>query len=142
MSKCAFQFSAFTEQVERNGLRNAFRFDNQNLTWTYDEFETHSNAFAYGLVEQGWKSGDKLAMLLGKSNTSEAAAVFVGAAKAGVEVVPMRPSDISQLEQGLSKANPKGIVFSPNAKFGEGRMMDAINTLIPEAADTKAGEML
>lgn len=37
-------------------------------------------------------------MLLGLSNTSEAAAVFVGASKVGVTTVPVRPTNFQDLE--------------------------------------------
>lgn len=37
-------------------------------------------------------------MLLGRSNTSEAAAVFVGAAKAGVITVPFRSDQEAEIE--------------------------------------------
>ena len=136
-----FRFSSiFTQQS--NKLKNAFRFENQNLTWTYEEFQvlkllsktiqTHSNAFAYGLVDQGWKQGDHLLFLLGRSNTAESAAGFVGAAKAGVVVVPFRTNDSNALESAITTVGAKGIVFSPNMVFEDGKMVDALQKLIPE----------
>lgn len=56
--KLTSHFSAsanpFLTQLRNQPLKNAARFENKNLTWTFDEFETHSNAFAYGLVELGY----------------------------------------------------------------------------------------
>lgn len=56
-------------------------------------------------------------MLLGRSNTSEAAAAFVGASKAGVISVPFRAESASEIEEAINTVNPKGIVFSPNQQI-------------------------
>lgn len=34
-----FGFSLLRTQLNANKVRNAFRFENQNLTWTFEEFE-------------------------------------------------------------------------------------------------------
>ena len=65
-------------------------------------------------------------MLLGKSNTSESAAIFVGAAKAGVVSVPFRPKNHSELETIVKSFDPRGIVFSPNMVFENVKLIDAI----------------
>ena len=72
----AIKASPLTTQLLANPNRNAVRFENQNRTWTFSELEVitfndislfiqqsfftqaHSNAFAYGLVELGWKAGN------------------------------------------------------------------------------------
>lgn len=70
--------------------------------------------------------GDRLLMLLGKSNTSESAAIFVGAAKAGVVSVPFRPKNQQELDNIIRTVNPNGIVFSPNMVFEDIKLIDAI----------------
>ena len=64
--------------------------------------------------------------LLGRSNTAESAAGFVGAAKAGVVVVPFRTNDSNALESAITTVGAKGIVFSPNMVFEDGKMVDAL----------------
>ncbi|CAK56794.1 unnamed protein product (macronuclear) [Paramecium tetraurelia] len=132
----------FSNLAKANPLKNGFRFENQNLTWTFGEFDTHSSAFAYGLIEQGWKQGDKLLFLLGRSNTSEAAAAFVGAAKAGVTVIPFRSNDQNEIENTIGVVNPKGIVFSPNQLIGETKFIEVLNNLVPETSQTQSGQIL
>lgn len=102
--------------------------------YKYLYVKTHSSAFAYGLVEQGWKQGDKLLLLLGRSNTSEAAATFVGAAKAGVIAVPFRSNSTQEIENAIQTVNPKGIVFSPNQLIGDVKFIEVLKQLVPEAA--------
>jgi acyl-CoA synthetase (AMP-forming)/AMP-acid ligase II len=41
--------------------------------------------------------------LLGRSNTTESAAGFVGAAKAGVVTVPFRTSSLVELEEAIER---------------------------------------
>ncbi|CAD8084707.1 unnamed protein product [Paramecium sonneborni] len=132
----------FSNLAKANPLKNGFRFENQNLTWTFGEFDTHSSAFAYGLIEQGWKQGDKLLFLLGRSNTSETAAAFIGAAKAGVTVIPFRSNDPNEIEQTIGTINPKGIVFSPNQLISETKFIDILKKLVPEAWQTQSGQNL
>ncbi|CAD8071412.1 unnamed protein product [Paramecium primaurelia] len=137
-----FIYQGFSTLVKQNPLKNGFRFENQNLTWTFGEFDTHSSAFAYGLIEQGWKQGDKLMLLLGRSNTSEAATTFAGAAKAGVITVPFRSNDPNEIEKTISIVNPKGIVFSPNQLIGETKFIEILKNLVPETTQTQSGESL
>ncbi|CAD8078850.1 unnamed protein product [Paramecium sonneborni] len=137
-----FIYQGFSTLVKQNPLKNGFRFENQNLTWTFGEFDTHSNALAYGLIEQGWKQGDKLLLMLGRSNTSEAATTFVGASKAGVITVPFRSNDPKEIEKTINLVNPKGIVFSPNQLIGETKFIEILKTLVPETTQTQSGESL
>jgi len=49
----------------------------------------HSNAFAYGLVELGYKPGDRLLVWVEKNNNSEIVGAQIGAGKAGVTLCPL-----------------------------------------------------
>lgn len=71
---------------------------------------------------------------MGRSNTSEAAAAFVGAAKAGVTVIPFRSNDQNEIENTIGVVNPKGIVFSPNQLIGETKFIEVLNNLVPETS--------
>jgi acyl-coenzyme A synthetase/AMP-(fatty) acid ligase len=65
-------------------------------------------------------------MMLGRSNTCEAAAVFVGAAKAGVITVPFRSHNAAEIESAIKTVNPKGMVFSPNQLVGDAKFIDVL----------------
>lgn len=51
------------------------------------EFDRYSSAFAYGLVENGFREGDKLMLWVDQTNSAEILTATMGAAKAGVSVV-------------------------------------------------------
>jgi acyl-CoA synthetase (AMP-forming)/AMP-acid ligase II len=55
--------------------------------------QRHSDAVAYGLVQLGYKKGDKLALHLPKNQSSENIATTLGAMKAGVVVKPVEGED-------------------------------------------------
>jgi len=65
-------------------------------------------------------------MFLGRSNTCEAAAGFVGAAKAGVISVPFRSNDPAEIRNAIQTVNPKGIVFSPNQLVGDRKFIQIL----------------
>ena len=71
---------------------------------------------------------------MGRSNTSEAATGFVGAAKAGVTAIPFRSNDQNEIENAIGVINPKGIVFSPNQLIGETKFIEILKILVPEAS--------
>ncbi|KAM3135404.1 hypothetical protein pb186bvf_012423 [Paramecium bursaria] len=136
MQKIIFRISF---RPKANGIKNGFRFENHNVTWTFNEFDIQSDAFAYGLKDQGWQVGEKILFLLGRSNTTEAITAFVGAAKAGVISVPFRANDAKSIEQAINTVNPQGIVFSPNQVVGEQKFIEIIQNLIPEAKQASQG---
>ena len=61
----------FHKQSNQNDRRNAIRFENQGQTWDYREVNEHSNAFALGLVELGYKPGDRLVFWFDRAQTSQ-----------------------------------------------------------------------
>lgn len=60
-----------TKQCHENKLKNAVRFENQAQTWTFQELDQHSDAFAQGLVELGYKPDDKVVFWFDRSHTSQ-----------------------------------------------------------------------
>ena len=50
----------YKSAVASNYMSDSVRFDQQHLNWTLKEFDRYSSAFAYGLVESGYRQGDKL----------------------------------------------------------------------------------
>jgi len=51
------------------------------------DFDRYSSAFAYGLVESGYRPGDKIMLWLDQNDSAEILVSQMGAAKAGVTVV-------------------------------------------------------
>ena len=69
----------------------------------------HSNAFAYGLAELGYKPGDRLGLWLEKAYTSETVAAQLGALKAGVALTPIAVDKVEELEGVIKESGVKGI---------------------------------
>ncbi len=77
-------------------MLNIVRFDNQNILWTLKELDViifqfnnlkrHSDAFAFGLVQLGYKIGDKIGLYLSDDLGSEILASTIGSIKAGVSI--------------------------------------------------------
>jgi hypothetical protein len=59
--------------------------------------------------------------------------VFVGATKAGVVTTPHRVSRFDELQKVIQQVDPTGIYFSPNMAFENGKLIDAIQRLVPES---------
>ncbi|KRX08265.1 hypothetical protein PPERSA_01195 [Pseudocohnilembus persalinus] len=118
--------------LSENPHKNAIRFENQNRIWTQQELASHSNAFAYGLVEQGYKAGDKLLLWVEKNSNAEVVAAQLGAAKAGVVLVPVYAQSQSELESLLSESQATGILYSPNSQLGEEKYSQIISQAVPE----------
>ena len=57
--------------VAANGNIDALRFNNQKLNWTLTEFDRHSSAFAFGLLEQGYQRGDALVLYADQGASAE-----------------------------------------------------------------------
>ncbi|KAL4467248.1 hypothetical protein ABPG72_010055 [Tetrahymena utriculariae] len=134
--------SPLAAQLAINGNRNAIRYENQNRTWTFDELDAHTNAFAYGLTELGWKAGDKLLLWVEKNHTSEITTAQVGAAKAGVTLVPIYAHSAEELEKALNDTKAKGLLLSPNSKAGNSKYIEVVNKVIPELYNTGRGSTL
>lgn len=63
---------------------------------------------SYGLVELGYKPGDRLGLWLEKSFTSETVATQLGALKAGVSLVPFVIEKAGDLGDFLQESGVKG----------------------------------
>lgn len=129
-------------RISEGPLKNAIRFENQNKTWTFKELEHHSNAVAYGLLELGYKRGDRILLWVDKSYTSEITATQIGSAKVGVTLVPLLSSTEQDFEKGLKDSDCKGVIFSANTKSGGKRRSDVLNGVLPELESTYAGNPL
>lgn len=57
--------------VASNYMFDTVRFDQQHFNWNLKEFDRYSSAFAFGLVENGYSTGDKLVLWLDQTNSAE-----------------------------------------------------------------------
>lgn len=74
----------FKTAVAVNHGIDIIRFDNQKLNWTLKEFDRYSSAFAFGLLEAGYKNGDSLVLYADQTSSAEQLVAQMGAMKAGV----------------------------------------------------------
>eukprot|EP00276_Gloeochaete_wittrockiana_P013556 CAMPEP_0184331306 /NCGR_PEP_ID=MMETSP1089-20130417/633_1 /TAXON_ID=38269 ORGANISM="Gloeochaete wittrockiana, Strain SAG46.84" /NCGR_SAMPLE_ID=MMETSP1089 /ASSEMBLY_ACC=CAM_ASM_000445 /LENGTH=436 /DNA_ID=CAMNT_0026654137 /DNA_START=43 /DNA_END=1353 /DNA_ORIENTATION=+ len=72
--------------IQQNLHRDAVSFPHQEYRWTHNEFLKHTNALAAGLSAIRNPVGKRL--LLTTQNDVESAVSFLGAARAGLQVVP------------------------------------------------------
>jgi len=106
------------------------RFENQDQSWTWRDLEYHSNAFACGLIEQGFTSGDKLATWFDRHHVSETVVTQLGALKAGVVLCPVQDHTEQGVRSVLSGA--KGCILSPNGRVGVEKKSQVLQRLVPE----------
>lgn len=106
--------------VASNYMFDAVRFDSQRFNWTLKEFDRYSSAFAYGLVESGFKPGDKMMLWMDQNNSAEILVAQMGAAKSGVSVVTFSEKDsCDAFHQTLKDSGAKGLYFSPSTSTSE-----------------------
>ena len=106
--------------VASNYMFDAVRFDSQRFNWTLKEFDRYSSAFAYGLVESGFRPGDKMMLWMDQNNSAEILVAQMGAAKSGVSVVTFSEKDsYDAFHQTLKDSNAKGLYFSPSTSTSE-----------------------
>lgn len=132
------------EARNRNEWLDCVRFDAQKLNLTIKEFDVYSTAFAYGLVEQGFKPGDKVMLWIDAESSAEAACAQVGALKTGVSVVTVDHKDeIHHVGDALESSGAKGLILSPHTKVdGKSQRANLLLDLIPELADSYPGQRL
>ena len=83
----------FKVAVSSNYMFDSVRFDQQRFNCTMKEFDRYSSAFAYGLVESGYKPGDKLVLWIDQNDSAEVLVSTMGASKAGVTIVTFSEKD-------------------------------------------------
>jgi hypothetical protein len=126
-------------RLQEHPLRDAIRFENQNKTWTYKELEHHSNAFAYGLLELGYKRGDRLLLWADKAYTSEITIAQLGSAKVGVAIVPLLSSSGSDFQSALKDTDARGVILSANTKSGGQKRSEVLYEAFPELENAYSG---
>ena len=84
------------------------------------EFDRYSSAFAFSLVESGYKPGDKLLLWVDQEKSAEILVSTMGASKAGVTVVTFsEKEDCDSLHHALKDSGARGLLFSPDTMVCE-----------------------
>lgn len=109
------------------------------------EFDRYSSAFAYGLVESGYKEGDKLLMWVDSDNSAEILVSQMGAAKAGVTVVTFSEKEnCDALHETLQSSGARGLIFSPSTPVDEEGhdRLAFVHKLMPELESLYPGDSI
>jgi len=132
--------AGLASQLKNQEQKNAVRFESQNKTWTYKELDRHSNAFVNGILELGYKKGDRFLFWIDKAFPSEITIAQIALAKAGVSIVNCDIKDAKQLDEALKDTEAKGVLFSPNTKYGDKKAEEILNEAIPGLKNIKQGD--
>ena len=96
------------------------RFENLRSNWTVQEVDRYSSAFAFGLLNAGYKNGDSIVLYVDQSSAAECFAAQLGASKVGVTVHTFAEKDDKEaLADVLNTSRARGLIFSPATGAGE-----------------------
>ncbi|MBS0529076.1 MAG: AMP-binding protein [Proteobacteria bacterium] len=124
--------------VSRWANREALVSPSHNVRWTWKEFADRVDALAAGLLALGLERGARIGIW--SLNRPEWTLTQFAAAKAGLILVTINPAyRLSELEFALAKVGCAAIVTA--TAFKTSNYMEMLNTLIPELATAKPGEL-
>lgn len=125
-----------------NEWKDCVRFDSQNYNFTIKELDDYTSAFAYGLVENGYKPGDKLMLWVDQESSAEIATAQIGAFKAGVSIVTVgNNDDADHIASTLEKTGSKGLMLSPHTKTdGTNQRANLLLDILPELVSSYPGQ--
>jgi hypothetical protein len=130
------------EARRKNEWLDCVRFDGQNFNWSIKDFDVYTSAFAYGLVDQGYKPGDKLLLWLDQEHSAEIAVAQVGALKSGVTIVTVDERDeVHDVGTALEASGAQGLLLSPHTKAdGKTQRANLLLELMPELVNAYPGQ--
>ncbi|HVV39497.1 MAG TPA: AMP-binding protein [Nitrobacter sp.] len=118
--------------------REALVSPSHNVRWTWTEFAARVDALAAGFLALGLERGARIGIW--SLNRPEWTLTQFAAAKAGLILVTINPAyRLSELEFALAKVGCAAIVTA--TAFKTSNYMEMLNTLIPELAKSKPGEL-
>jgi fatty-acyl-CoA synthase len=124
--------------VTRWANREALVSPSHNVRWTWTEFAARVDALAAGFLALGLERGARIGIW--SLNRPEWTLTQFAAAKAGLILVTINPAyRLSELEFALAKVGCSAIVTA--TAFKTSNYMEMLNTLIPELAKSKPGEL-
>jgi fatty-acyl-CoA synthase len=118
--------------------REALVSPSHGVRWTWGEFAARVDALAAGFVALGLERGARIGIW--SLNRPEWTLTQFAAAKAGLILVTINPAyRLSELEFALHKVGCSAIVTA--TAFKTSNYMDMLNTLLPELASAKPGQL-
>ncbi|MDN3275718.1 AMP-binding protein [Frankia sp. RB7] len=124
--------------VRRWGHREALVSSSHGVRWTWREFSERVDALAAGFLALGLERGERIGIW--SLNRPEWTLTQFAAAKAGLILVTINPAyRLSELEFALKKVGCAAIVTA--TAFKTSQYMEMLNTLLPELASAKPGQL-
>ncbi|AWM04087.1 AMP-binding protein [Bradyrhizobium amphicarpaeae] len=126
------------QAVRRWGSREALVSPSHGVRWTWKEFAGQVDALAAGFLALGLERGERIGIW--SLNRPEWTLTQFAAAKAGLILVTINPAyRLSELEFALKKVGCAAIVTA--TAFKTSNYMEMLNTLLPELARAKPGQL-
>ncbi|UPK27205.1 AMP-binding protein [Bradyrhizobium sp. 195] len=126
------------QAVQRWGNREALVSPSHGVRWTWREFAERVDALAAGFLALGLERGQRIGIW--SLNRPEWTLTQFAAAKAGLILVTINPAyRLSELEFALRKVGCAAIVTA--TAFKTSNYMEMLNTLLPELASAKPGQL-
>ena len=108
--------TVFRDNVHRHPDKVIFHYEGES--WTFRQLEDFSNQVANCFIEQGFKAGDEVALLL--ESRPEYVGLWLGLAKAGVIAALVNTNQRSQiLVHSVTAIKCKALIFGPEFSEGE-----------------------
>ena len=124
--------------AQRWGSREALVSPSHDVRWTWTEFAARADALAAGFLALGLERGARIGIW--SLNRPEWTLTQFAAAKAGLILVTINPAyRLSELEFALAKVGCAAIVTA--TAFKTSNYMQMLNTLLPELAKAKPGDL-
>eukprot|EP00164_Ancoracysta_twista_P008858 GFYU01012922.1.p1 GENE.GFYU01012922.1~~GFYU01012922.1.p1 ORF type:complete len:350 (-),score=92.89 GFYU01012922.1:65-1114(-) len=126
---------AIDAQMDQNQRRNSLRTtDERKLRWNNAELGRNIDAVGAGFVELDFAPGSRVVVM--QEDVVDATVLTLGAAKAGVTLVPI-PSNAkeSDIEHAVKSHDAKGLIVSKKA-------VAATRNLLPELKNVHSGRTL
>ena len=126
------------QAATRWGDREALVSPSHDVRWTWKEFSERVDALAAGFLALGLERGARIGVW--SLNRPEWTLTQFAAAKAGLILVTINPAyRLSELEFALAKVGCAAIVTA--TAFKTSNYMEMLNTLLPELAASRPGEL-
>ena len=126
------------QAAARWGDREALVSPSHDVRWTWKEFAERVDALAAGFLALGLERGARIGVW--SLNRPEWSLTQFEAAKAGLILVTINPAyRLSELEFALAKVGCAAIVTA--TAFKTSNYMEMLNTLLPELAASRPGEL-
>ncbi len=130
--------ASLDKAVQRWGDREALVSPSHDVRWTWKEFADRVDALAAGLLALGLQRGERIGIW--SLNRPEWTLTQFAAAKAGLILVTINPAyRLSELEFALGKVGCAALVTA--TAFKTSNYIEMINTLLPELARTRSGDL-